>query len=144
MQSRGGTEGVGRSATSAVVISSLFLIVADVFLVRLIIVFYGLNALWKIRQLSTYCDSSSVQIIRQQKVLDGIDLTISRGQTVSLMGRSGTGKSVLLRLLIGLDQPDSGLNPHQRRGNHVAERTNSTRSGKSLASCFNKPPSTTP
>jgi phospholipid/cholesterol/gamma-HCH transport system ATP-binding protein len=45
----------------------------------------------------------------EQKVLDGIDLTISRGQTVSLMGRSGTGKSVLLRLLIGLDQPDSGL-----------------------------------
>jgi phospholipid/cholesterol/gamma-HCH transport system ATP-binding protein len=45
----------------------------------------------------------------EQKVLDGIDLTISRGQTVSLMGRSGTGKSVLLRLLIGLDRPDAGL-----------------------------------
>ncbi len=44
-----------------------------------------------------------------QKVLDGIDLAIPRGQTVSLMGRSGTGKSVLLRLLIGLDKPDSGL-----------------------------------
>jgi phospholipid/cholesterol/gamma-HCH transport system permease protein len=41
MHSRGGTEGVGRSATSAVVLSSLFLILADVFLVRLIIVFYG-------------------------------------------------------------------------------------------------------
>ena len=45
----------------------------------------------------------------EQKVLDDIDLTILRGQTVSLMGRSGTGKSVLLRLLIGLDRPDSGL-----------------------------------
>jgi phospholipid/cholesterol/gamma-HCH transport system ATP-binding protein len=43
-----------------------------------------------------------------QTVLEGIDLTISRGQTVSLLGRSGTGKSVLLRLLVGLDQPDSG------------------------------------
>lgn len=43
-----------------------------------------------------------------QKVLEDIDLTISRGQTVSLLGRSGTGKSVLLRLLVGLDQPDSG------------------------------------
>src|SRR5271165_5240337 len=43
-----------------------------------------------------------------QKVLDGIDLTISRGQTLSLLGRSGTGKSVLLRLLVGLDKPDSG------------------------------------
>jgi phospholipid/cholesterol/gamma-HCH transport system ATP-binding protein len=43
-----------------------------------------------------------------EKVLEDIDLTISRGQTVSLLGRSGTGKSVLLRLLVGLDQPDSG------------------------------------
>jgi phospholipid/cholesterol/gamma-HCH transport system permease protein len=41
MQSHGGTAGVGRSATSAVVLSSLFLIVADVFLVRLIIVFFN-------------------------------------------------------------------------------------------------------
>jgi len=40
MQSHGGTAGVGRSATSAVVLSSLFLILADVFLVRLIIVFF--------------------------------------------------------------------------------------------------------
>jgi ABC-type transporter Mla maintaining outer membrane lipid asymmetry ATPase subunit MlaF len=43
-----------------------------------------------------------------QTVLEDIDLTIPRGQTVSLIGRSGTGKSVLLRLLVGLDQPDSG------------------------------------
>ena len=43
-----------------------------------------------------------------QKVLDRVALTVSRGQTVSLLGRSGTGKSVLLRLLIGLEKPDSG------------------------------------
>lgn len=41
MHSRGGTAGVGRAATSAVVLSSLFLIVADVFLVRLIIDFFS-------------------------------------------------------------------------------------------------------
>jgi ABC-type transporter Mla maintaining outer membrane lipid asymmetry permease subunit MlaE len=41
MRARGGTEGVGRSATSAVVISSLFVIIADVLLVRLILVFYA-------------------------------------------------------------------------------------------------------
>jgi phospholipid/cholesterol/gamma-HCH transport system permease protein len=39
MNSRGGTEGVGRAATSAVVLSSLFIIVADVLLVRAIQVF---------------------------------------------------------------------------------------------------------
>lgn len=41
MRTRGGTEGVGRSATSSVVLSSLFVILADVILVRLILVFYG-------------------------------------------------------------------------------------------------------
>ena len=40
MRTEGGTEGVGRSTTSAVVLSSLFLILADVVLVRLIQVFY--------------------------------------------------------------------------------------------------------
>jgi phospholipid/cholesterol/gamma-HCH transport system ATP-binding protein len=40
MRTRGGTEGVGRSATSSVVISSLLMIVADVLLVRLTLVFF--------------------------------------------------------------------------------------------------------
>ena len=40
MRTRGGTEGVGRSATSSVVLSSLFLVSADVLLVRLILVFF--------------------------------------------------------------------------------------------------------
>jgi phospholipid/cholesterol/gamma-HCH transport system ATP-binding protein len=43
-----------------------------------------------------------------QKVLDGMTLNVSRGETLAVLGRSGTGKSVLLRLIIGLDQPDSG------------------------------------
>src|SRR5207302_11124832 len=40
MRTHGGTEGVGRAATSAVVISSLFIILADVALVRLILVLF--------------------------------------------------------------------------------------------------------
>ena len=41
MRTKGGTEGVGRSATSAVVLSSLFVILADVLLVRLILMISG-------------------------------------------------------------------------------------------------------
>jgi phospholipid/cholesterol/gamma-HCH transport system permease protein len=41
MRAQGGTEGVGRSATSAVFLSSLLVILADVFLVRLILVFFS-------------------------------------------------------------------------------------------------------
>ena len=40
MRTKGGTEGVGRSATNSVVLCSLFIILADVFLVRLILVFF--------------------------------------------------------------------------------------------------------
>jgi phospholipid/cholesterol/gamma-HCH transport system ATP-binding protein len=43
-----------------------------------------------------------------QRVLNGISLNVSRGQTVAVLGRSGTGKSVLLKLLVGLKAPDSG------------------------------------
>ncbi len=41
-------------------------------------------------------------------VLNGISLRVSRGETLAVLGRSGTGKSVLLRLIIGLEKPDSG------------------------------------
>jgi phospholipid/cholesterol/gamma-HCH transport system ATP-binding protein len=43
-----------------------------------------------------------------QKVLNGVSLTVGRGETLAVLGRSGTGKSVLLRLIIGLEKPDSG------------------------------------
>jgi len=43
-----------------------------------------------------------------QTVLDGIELEVHKGETLAVMGRSGTGKSVLLKLLIGLQAPDSG------------------------------------
>jgi phospholipid/cholesterol/gamma-HCH transport system ATP-binding protein len=41
-------------------------------------------------------------------VLDGVNLRIDRGESVVIIGRSGGGKSVLLKHLIGLMQPDSG------------------------------------
>jgi phospholipid/cholesterol/gamma-HCH transport system ATP-binding protein len=44
----------------------------------------------------------------RQQVLNGIDLTVASGETVVVLGRSGTGKSVLLKLLIGLQKADSG------------------------------------
>ena len=41
-------------------------------------------------------------------VLNRISLRVRRGETLAVLGRSGTGKSVLLRLIIGLEKPDSG------------------------------------
>ena len=43
-----------------------------------------------------------------QVVLDGVDFEVREGETVALLGPSGTGKSVLLKHIIGLIRPDSG------------------------------------
>jgi phospholipid/cholesterol/gamma-HCH transport system ATP-binding protein len=43
-----------------------------------------------------------------QHVLNGVSLAVKRGETLAVLGRSGTGKSVLLRVIIGLEKPDSG------------------------------------
>jgi phospholipid/cholesterol/gamma-HCH transport system ATP-binding protein len=44
----------------------------------------------------------------EQVVLKGVSFSVAKGETLAVLGRSGTGKSVLLRLLIGLEVPDSG------------------------------------
>ncbi|MBI3538962.1 MAG: ABC transporter ATP-binding protein [Candidatus Eisenbacteria bacterium] len=43
-----------------------------------------------------------------KQVLGGVDLDVRDGETVVVIGRSGTGKSVLLKHVIGLMQPDAG------------------------------------
>ena len=44
----------------------------------------------------------------RQKVLDGLDIEIEQGKTTVIIGRSGGGKSVLLKHIIGLIRPDRG------------------------------------
>jgi phospholipid/cholesterol/gamma-HCH transport system ATP-binding protein len=44
----------------------------------------------------------------RKQVLDGVDLDIEKGETLVVLGPSGTGKSVLLKHIIGLMDPDAG------------------------------------
>lgn len=44
----------------------------------------------------------------ENKVLDGVNLEIEKGETIVIIGRSGCGKSVLLKHIIGLLRPDQG------------------------------------
>ena len=59
-------------------------------------------------------DSSFIRYVDLHKafadkqVLRGVDLSIPRGETVVVLGGSGSGKTVLLRHAIGLHQPDAG------------------------------------
>lgn len=41
-------------------------------------------------------------------VHDGVDLTVTRGEVLGVIGGSGSGKSVLLRTIVGLHRPDAG------------------------------------
>src|SRR3954470_7185327 len=43
------------------------------------------------------------------KVLRGIDLDVHKGENVVVLGRSGTGKSVLIKIIAGLLKPDKGM-----------------------------------
>lgn len=44
----------------------------------------------------------------KRTVLDGVDLDVQKGETLVVIGRSGTGKSVLLKIVAGLMKPDAG------------------------------------
>src|SRR6266536_4160715 len=46
--------------------------------------------------------------IGQQEILRGVDLEVAPGETLAIIGRSGGGKSVLLKHLVGLIAPDAG------------------------------------
>ncbi|CAN5132473.1 ABC transporter ATP-binding protein [soil metagenome] len=46
--------------------------------------------------------------IGPQEILRGVDLDVAKGETLVIIGRSGGGKSVLLKHLVGLMQPDAG------------------------------------
>ena len=58
----------------------------------------------KAENLKKYYDESTVPV----KALDGVDITIDRGEFVAIVGTSGSGKSTLLNMLGGLDRPTSG------------------------------------
>src|ERR1700682_4947424 len=51
---------------------------------------------------------SLVKRVGQQEILRGVDLDVATGETLAIIGRSGGGKSVLLKHLVGLMTPDAG------------------------------------
>lgn len=62
-----------------------------------------------------------------QQVLKGLFLDVYQGETIVIMGRSGVGKSVLLRQIIGIEKPDSGYVEIQEE--HVLDKKNDIKMG---------------
>ncbi|WP_345496378.1 ATP-binding cassette domain-containing protein, partial [Streptomyces flavovirens] len=49
-----------------------------------------------------------VRVLGARRVVDGFSLTASPGRRIGLIGENGVGKSTLLRLLAGVEEPDGG------------------------------------
>ena len=57
-----------------------------------------------------------------QLVHDGLDMEVHADEVFGIVGGSGTGKSVLLRTILGLQRPAGGHGAHQRQRHHPPER----------------------
>jgi phospholipid/cholesterol/gamma-HCH transport system ATP-binding protein len=67
-----------------------------------------------------------VKALGVQRVLDGVTLSLFRGQITAIIGKSGSGKSVLLKHIIGLLEPDGGeilFDGKPRSGMNASERS---------------------
>lgn len=62
-------------------------------------------ALIEVKQI---CKSFSEGLFKQRTVLQDVDLTVDSGDFVVLRGANGAGKSTLLKIILGLQEPDSG------------------------------------
>ena len=119
--SKAGAEGVGRAATEAFVLSFIAILIARfrprARLEQCLQVALSPGARTVMSQGAAQSGARGDNLIevrhvsmrfRYQQVLRDIDLTIHRGETVCIIGESGCGKTVMLKLLIGLLRPTQG------------------------------------
>ena len=68
------------------------------------------------------------------RALDGVDLTIRRGEVHGLLGENGSGKSTLIKILSGFHASDDGVLGDQRQAGRAAARSGAASARSAWAS----------
>ncbi|THJ67124.1 ABC transporter ATP-binding protein [Arthrobacter echini] len=95
----------------------------------------------ELKDIKVYHRARSGSLFRPNivKAIDGVDFTISRGETVGVVGESGSGKSTLATVLVGLQEPTAG--EVLFRGERVNTRASSSKKlfGRDVGVVFQDP-----
>ncbi len=95
----------------------------------------------ELKDIKVYHRARSGSLFRPNivKAIDGVDFTISRGETVGVVGESGSGKSTLATVLVGLQEPTAG--EVRFRGEPVNTRASSSKKlfGRDVGVIFQDP-----
>ena len=101
--SRGGAEGVGQATTYAVVSASILILLFNYLLTAGV-----LRAMSDAARFRRSRSAGLRKSFGRKRVLDGVDIDCGAGESLVIIGGSGTGKSVLIKCILGLLRPDAG------------------------------------
>ena len=101
--SEGGAQGVGKATTNAVVSASILILAANYLLTSTF--FFRVSIMTSVPKISL---RDVHKAFGPKKVLQGVNLDVLKGSSLVVIGGSGTGKSVMLKSILGLLRPDSG------------------------------------
>ena len=129
MRTTGGTQGVGRSTIQAVVTASVLIIFVDFLITHVLLSMFGHDERFRHSHRARSASGDTLPVVELRHVtiafdgppvLDDSSFTVAPGETRILLGPAGVGKSVLLKLINGLLQPDTGSVASVRRRNLLA------------------------
>ncbi|MDP2690388.1 MAG: ATP-binding cassette domain-containing protein, partial [Deltaproteobacteria bacterium] len=76
-----------------------------------------------------------------QLLFDDVSFTIPPGERIGLVGRNGTGKTTLFKLILGFEEPDSGVisMPRYYRAGHLSQHLRFTEDTVLKEACLGLP-----